>query len=67
VPHELVDRFVLWQAGLRDMMHGATDRISAIVAKAPSISPDLTILTTQPIRTRSAPATRWRDDPIRHT
>jgi murein DD-endopeptidase MepM/ murein hydrolase activator NlpD len=67
VPHDLVDRFVLWQHGLRDMVHGATDRIAAIVAKAPQVSPDLTILTTQPIPDTLSSGYGWRDDPIRHT
>jgi murein DD-endopeptidase MepM/ murein hydrolase activator NlpD len=67
IPHELVDRFVQWQMGLRDTLHVATDKLAAIAAEVPSTIPDITILTTQPIEDGLSSGYGWRDDPIRHT
>jgi murein DD-endopeptidase MepM/ murein hydrolase activator NlpD len=63
----IVDRFVRWETGMRDALHAATDRIAALAAKLPAMSPDLAILTTQPIPDTLSSGYGWRDDPIRHT
>jgi murein DD-endopeptidase MepM/ murein hydrolase activator NlpD len=67
VPHAVVDRFVHWQMGFRDLLHGVTDELVAIADRLPHVIPDLTILTTQPIADTLSSGYGWRDDPIRHT
>jgi murein DD-endopeptidase MepM/ murein hydrolase activator NlpD len=67
VPHAVIDRFVQWQLGVRDLLHGVADRLVALADRLPGVIPDLTILTTQPIADTLSSGYGWRDDPIRHT
>jgi murein DD-endopeptidase MepM/ murein hydrolase activator NlpD len=67
VPHNLVDHFVQWQLGMRDLLHSATEQLAALAEKVPSVIPDLTILRVQPIADTLSSGYGWRDDPIRHT
>jgi murein DD-endopeptidase MepM/ murein hydrolase activator NlpD len=67
IPHDLVDRFVRWELGIRDLFHGVTDRLIAFADRLPRVIPDLRILTTQPIPDTLSSGYGWRDDPIRHT
>src|SRR5262249_60444367 len=66
VPHDLVERRVRWQTGVRDVLRSAADVLAEQFGIAP---PDLTVLTSDPIatmRTDESSGFGWRDDPIRH-
>jgi murein DD-endopeptidase MepM/ murein hydrolase activator NlpD len=69
VPHALVDRMVRWQLGVRDLLHGATERLAAFAETSGFRLPDLTVLRAQPVApSQSTWATSgfgWREDPIR--
>lgn len=65
--HDLIDPILHEELALRDLFHEATSRLVALAAASPSVIPDLTILTTQPIPEVLSSGYGWRDDPIRHT
>ncbi|CAN5600994.1 hypothetical protein BH11MYX1_BH11MYX1_05880 [soil metagenome] len=65
--HDLIDPILHYELGLRDLFHATTDRLIALAAATPSVIPDITILTTQPIPEVLSSGYGWRDDPIRHT
>lgn len=69
-PSDLLGQLIRWQRELRDLVHGAADRIARVVTPAGALIPDLTVLTTAPVPSSdSSWATSgfgWRDDPIRH-
>ena len=71
VPQALVDRLVHWQLGIRDLTHGAVDRLGGLAHDLGFRAPDLTVLTTEPLpESRSkGPASGfgWRDDPMNHS
>lgn len=68
-PAEPETQLVRAKLGVRDLLAGASERLSAIAADAGWRLPDLTILTQQPLG--DAPSTwptsgfGWREDPIR--
>lgn len=70
IPHAVVDQMIRWRHGMRDLVHGATERLAAFAQHAGVRIPDLTVLTHQPVVTSdSAWATSgfgWREDPLRH-
>jgi len=69
VPHDLVDRMIRWRLGVRDLLHGATDRLARLAQDAGVRIPDLSVLSAQPVApSESTWATSgfgWREDPIR--
>ena len=69
VPHDLVDRMIRWRLGVRDLLHGATERLASLAQDAGFRLPDLSVLTAQPVApSESTWATSgfgWREDPIR--
>jgi murein DD-endopeptidase MepM/ murein hydrolase activator NlpD len=67
VTHDLIDPILHYELALRDLFHQTTERLVALAAATPSVIPDLTILTTQPIPEVLSSGYGWRDDPIRHT
>jgi len=69
VPQDLVDRMVRWRLGMRDLLHGASERLAGFAANAGVRIPDLTVLTAQPVApslsTWATSGFGWREDPIR--
>jgi len=69
IPQDLVDRMIRWRLGVRDLLHGATERLAGIAESAGFRIPDLTVLSAQPVAlSQSTWATSgfgWREDPIR--
>lgn len=66
-PHALLDRVIEWELGARDILHAASDKLTALAAAIPNAIPDITILAAQPIPDTLSSGYGWRDDPIRHT
>lgn len=62
-----VDQLVRWQHDLRDRLHGIEDGLTALVARAGLVAPDLTVLSIEPVANAESSGFGWRDDPIRHT
>ena len=62
-----VDGLVRWQHDVRDVVQGATARLTAWAQRVPTTIPDLTILTTDPVAQTESSGFGWRDDPFRHT
>ncbi len=65
--HDLIQPIVQAELGMRDWFHATTDRLAALAAATPTVIPDITILTAQPIPEVLSSGYGWRDDPIRHT
>jgi murein DD-endopeptidase MepM/ murein hydrolase activator NlpD len=63
----LVDRMVRWQRDLRDAVRAFEDRLAAMADAAGVATPDLTVLTVEPVANSESSGFGWRDDPIRHT
>jgi len=70
IPHELIDPFLRWQVGLRELARGTADRLIGWTTgwsdQLHHASPDLSILTTEPVANTESSGFGWRDDPIRH-
>ena len=65
--HEVAERFVRMQIGMRDLAHAAIDRLAELIAVTGSPIPDVSVLTVQPVANVESSGFGWRDDPIRHT
>jgi len=67
--HQVVERFVRLQVGLRDLVHDALGHLFAFISidDVASPIPDVSVLTTQPVPNVESSGFGWRDDPIRHT
>ena len=65
VPHALIDGVLRWQLEVRDLVHGAANRLTAWAAKASPLIPDLTVLRIEPVANTESSGFGWRDDPIR--
>ena len=63
----LVDRMVRWQRDVRDAVRAFEDRLAAMAHEAGVATPDLTVLTVEPVANSESSGFGWRDDPIRHT
>ena len=70
VPRGMLEDVVRWRMSLRDLVHGVTDRLAQLAARAGFQLPDLTVLVSQPLVTSDTawPTSGfgWRDDPMRH-
>jgi murein DD-endopeptidase MepM/ murein hydrolase activator NlpD len=64
--HEVAERFVRMQVGMRDLAHAAVDRLAEWIAVAGDPIPDVSVLTVQPVANVESSGFGWRDDPIRH-
>jgi len=69
LPDDVVDRMIRWRLGVRDLLHGASERLAGLAQSAGFRIPDLTVLSAQPVApSQSTWATSgfgWREDPIR--
>ncbi|MBA3452646.1 MAG: M23 family metallopeptidase [Deltaproteobacteria bacterium] len=69
VPDAVVDQLIRFRLGVRDLLHGATERLAGIAQLTGFRIPDLTVLSAQPVApSQSTWATSgfgWREDPIR--
>lgn len=63
----LVERLVHWQLDLRDAVHGLSDRFDQLAEASGLRTPDLTVLSIDPVAHTESSGFGWRDDPIRHT
>ncbi|MCX5741341.1 MAG: M23 family metallopeptidase [Proteobacteria bacterium] len=68
VPHATVDGLVRLQLDLRDLLHGAEDRLSAWSLSSEVPVANLAILTTEPLADQLSKSSGygWRSDPIHH-
>ncbi len=70
VTRGMIEDVVRWRLSLRDLVHGVTDRLAQLAARAGFQLPDLTVLMSQPLVTSETawPTSGfgWRDDPMRH-
>jgi hypothetical protein len=64
---DLVDRMVRWQRDVRDAVRAFEDRLAAMADETGVATPDLTVLTVEPVAHAESSGFGWRDDPIRHT
>jgi murein DD-endopeptidase MepM/ murein hydrolase activator NlpD len=64
---ELVDRMVRWQRDVRDTVRAFEDRLAAMADAVGLATPDLSVLTIEPVANSESSGFGWRDDPIRHT
>jgi murein DD-endopeptidase MepM/ murein hydrolase activator NlpD len=64
---ELVDRMVRWQRDVRDTVRAFEDRLAAMADAVGIATPDLSVLTIEPVANSESSGFGWRDDPIRHT
>jgi murein DD-endopeptidase MepM/ murein hydrolase activator NlpD len=64
----VVEQLVRWQHDVRDRFHLVDERATGpAVADAPTMIPDLTVLSVEPVAHTESSGFGWRDDPIRHT
>jgi murein DD-endopeptidase MepM/ murein hydrolase activator NlpD len=67
VPATLRDGIVRWEVTARDQVHSLEVEVVAAIDQAGVGSPDLTVLSIDPVAHTESSGFGWRDDPIRHT
>lgn len=66
MPRGVREEIVRWECGLRDLVHGATNRLAALADHARLRVPDVSVLTAEPIANSESSGFGWRDDPFHH-
>jgi len=65
---DVIDPLIRWQRDVRDVMHGATDRLASVfnfLGDHTGVTiPDLTVLQVDPIDNSSSSGFGWREDPF---
>jgi len=67
VPPTLREGIVRWELAARDRVHDLEVQVASAIDHAGVGTPDLTVLSTEPVAHSESSGFGWRDDPIRHT